>query len=164
MTHGMSQRGRTHGDTLLTPPRIHYDSDDETHFPQGGQIVSPRHWDRRQVAHTAGHSPLNAAALACQAYHGYQRGYYPLTAEIITSCGYRDTRGGVSLYCNDLFCSIAELWTHGKIDERSRGGLWWIGFWRRVSQYFPDWTRWKCWTRWIFMISYIKHRRCFFCL
>ena len=66
---------------------VDYDSDDETHLPQGGQIVSPRHWDRRQVAHTAGHSPLDAVALACQAYHGYKRGYYPLTVEIIVSCG-----------------------------------------------------------------------------
>ena len=46
---------------------VAYESDEEAHLPQGGQIVSPRHWDRRQVAHTAGHSPLDDAALACQA-------------------------------------------------------------------------------------------------
>ena len=71
---------------------VGYGSDDEAHLPQGGQIVFPRHWDRRQLAHTAGHSPLDAAALACREYHGYHRGYYPLTAAIISSCGYKDTR------------------------------------------------------------------------
>ena len=62
---------------------VEYDLDEEARLPQGGQIVSPRHWDWRQLAHTAGHSPLDAAALVCREYHGYQRGYYPLTAEIM---------------------------------------------------------------------------------
>ena len=68
---------------------VGYGSDDEAHLPQGGQIVSPRHWDCRQLAHSTGHSPLDAAALACREYHGYQRGYYPLTTTINKSCGYR---------------------------------------------------------------------------
>ncbi len=37
-----------------------------------------------------GHSPLDAAALGCREYHSYQRGYYPLTAEIVSRCGYKD--------------------------------------------------------------------------
>lgn len=100
---------------------VDYESDDEAHLPQGGQIVSPRHWDRRQVAHTAGHSPLDAAALACQAYHGYQRGYYPLTAEIIASCGYRDARGGVSRYCNDIILlhrRVMDAWENRRTQQR----------------------------------------------
>ena len=71
---------------------VDYGSDDEARLPQGGQIVSPRHWDRRQLAHTAGNSSLDAAALACWEYHGYQKRYYPFTAEIIKSCGYKDAR------------------------------------------------------------------------
>ena len=69
---------------------------------QGGQIISPRHWDRRQQAQLAGHSPLDAAALACKEYHGYDDRYYPLTADIIRRCGYRDAHGGVSPSCNDI--------------------------------------------------------------
>jgi len=98
---------------------VDYDSDEEAHLPQGGQIVSPRHWDRRQLAHTAGHSPLDAAALTCREYHGYQRGYYPLTAEIIFSCGYRDARGGVSLYCNDIILlhrRVLDAWENRSIE------------------------------------------------
>ena len=100
---------------------VAYESDDEAHLPKGGQIMSPRHWDRRQVAHTAGHSPLDAAALACREYHGYQRGYYPLTAEIITSCGYRDTRGGVSPYCNDIILlhrRVMDAWENRRTQQR----------------------------------------------
>jgi hypothetical protein len=81
---------------------IDYGSDDGDHLPQGGQIISPRHWDRRQQAQLAGHSPLDAAALGCKEYHGYQHGYYPLTADIILCCGYRDSRGGVTTTCNDI--------------------------------------------------------------
>jgi hypothetical protein len=54
---------------------------------------------------TDGHSPsntLDAAALACQEYPGYHRGYYPLTAVIISKFGYRDARGEVSIYCKDI--------------------------------------------------------------
>ncbi len=69
-------------------------SDDKDHLPQGGHIISPCHWDRCQQAQLAGHSPLDAAALGCKEYHGYQRGYYPLTVDIILRCGYRDLRGG----------------------------------------------------------------------
>ncbi len=73
---------------------IDYGLDDKDHFQQGGQIISFRHWDHLQQAQLAGHSPLDAAALGCKEYHGYQRGYYPLTADIILCCGYRDSRGG----------------------------------------------------------------------
>ena len=104
---------------------VEYDSDEEAHLPQGRQIVSPRHWDRRQLAHTAGHSPLDAAALACREYHGYQRGYYPLMAKIIFSCGYRDTHGEVSLYCNDIILlhqRVLDAWenaAHNNVVGRS---------------------------------------------
>jgi hypothetical protein len=54
------------------------------------------------VAQLAGHSPLDAAALACKEYHGYENGYYPLTADIIRRCGYRDALGGVTPSCNDI--------------------------------------------------------------
>ena len=57
--------------------------EDEAYLPQGGEIISPRHWARHQEAQSAGHSPLDTAALGCQEYHGYQRGYFPLTADII---------------------------------------------------------------------------------
>ena len=99
---------------------VKYDSDEEAHLPQGGQIVTPRHWDQCQLAHTAGHSPLDAAALACREYHGYQRGYYPLTAEIIFSCGYRDAHGGVSLYCNDIILlhrRVLDAWENRRTQQ-----------------------------------------------
>jgi hypothetical protein len=79
-----------------------YGSDDEDHLPQGGQIISPRHWDCRQQVQLAGHSPLDVAALGCKEYHGNQHGYYPLTADIILCCGYQDSRGGVTTACNDI--------------------------------------------------------------
>jgi hypothetical protein len=81
---------------------IDYGSDNKDHLPQGGQIICPRYWDRRQQAQSAGHSPLDAAALGCKEYHEYQRGYYPLTADIILRCGYRDSRRGVTTPCNDI--------------------------------------------------------------
>ncbi len=81
---------------------IDYGSDDKDHLPQGGQIISPHHWDHHQQAQLAVHSPLDAAALGCKEYHGYQRGYYPLTADIILRCGYRDLRTGVTTACNDI--------------------------------------------------------------
>ncbi len=111
---------------------VAYELDDEAHLPQGGQIVSPCHWDWRQVAHTAGHSPLDAAALACQAYHGYQRGYYPLVINGGTIRSRRRLLPVVAIgihvevslsTATILFCYIEGLWTHGKIDARSRGGL-----------------------------------------
>ena len=94
---------------------VGYGSDDEAHLPQGGQIVSPRHWDCRQLAHSTGHSPLDAAALACREYHGYQRGYYPLTTTIIKSCGYRDARGDVSPYCNDI--RVVDTWENRRTQQ-----------------------------------------------
>jgi hypothetical protein len=90
-----------------------YGLDDKAHYQQGGQIISPRHWGHHQLAQSAGHSPLDAAALGCWEYHGYQRGYYLLTAEIILCCGYRDTRGGVTTYCNDIIFlhhRVMDLW------------------------------------------------------
>ncbi len=42
---------------------IDYGLDDEDHLQQGSQIISPRHWDCRQQAQLAGHSPLDVAAL-----------------------------------------------------------------------------------------------------
>jgi hypothetical protein len=81
---------------------INYGSDDKDHLQKGGQIISSRHWDCRQQAQLAGHSPLDAAALGYKEYHGYQRGYYPLIADIILCCGYRDSCGGVTTSCNDI--------------------------------------------------------------
>ena len=99
---------------------VGYGSDDEAHLPQGGQIVSPRHWDWRQLAHTAGHSPLDATALACQEYHGYHQGYYPLTAAIISKCGYRDARREVPLYCNDIILlhrRVMDAWENRRTQQ-----------------------------------------------
>ena len=45
---------------------------DEAYLLQGGEIISPCHWDCRQEAQSAGRSPLDAAALGCQEDHGYQ--------------------------------------------------------------------------------------------
>ena len=106
VTPGMIQRRYTaHVTPNTSRPQevdVDYGSDDEAHLPRGGQNISPRHWDWHQLAHTAGHSPLDATALACQEYHGYHQGYYPLTAAIISKCGYRDARREVPLYCNDI--------------------------------------------------------------
>lgn len=53
----------------MSPPQYHlhpshmvadYGSDDEDNYPQGGQIISPRHWDRCQLAQSAGLSHLDA--------------------------------------------------------------------------------------------------------
>ncbi len=99
---------------------VDYGSDDEAHLPRGGQIVSPRQWDRRQLAHTAGHSPLDAAALACQEYDRYHRGYYPLTAAIISKCGYRDARGEVLIYCNDIILlhrRVMDAWENRRTQQ-----------------------------------------------
>ena len=96
--HNADDRVRSTHQTQPAP----LDLKEETTLQQGGQIISPRHWDRRQMAYSAGHSPLDVAALGCREYHGYQRGYYPLTPAIISRCGYRDAQGGPSPYCNDI--------------------------------------------------------------
>ncbi len=77
------------------------DFNDDKDIPLGGQIVSTPHWDCRQLAHKAGHSPLDAAALGCQEYHGYERGYPCLTTEIIYHCGYRNPTGAGVIPCFD---------------------------------------------------------------
>jgi hypothetical protein len=64
--------------------------DDEDDMPLGGPIISPHHWDRMRLAQKSGISPLDAAALGCREYHGYQRGYYQLMMDIIFKCGYKD--------------------------------------------------------------------------
>jgi hypothetical protein len=82
---------------------VEYDTDGDNQRQLGGQIISLRHWDCCQHAQLAGHSALDAAALGCKEYHGYDDGYYPpLTADIIHRCGYRDSRGGVTPSCNDI--------------------------------------------------------------
>jgi hypothetical protein len=43
-----------------------------------------------RLAQKSGMSPLDATALGCREYHGYQGGYYPLMADIIFKCGYKD--------------------------------------------------------------------------
>jgi hypothetical protein len=46
--------------------------------------------------------------------------YYPLTAEIIVSCGYRDARGGVSLYCNDIILlhrRVMDAWDNRRTQQ-----------------------------------------------
>jgi len=50
----------------------------------------------------AGLSPLDAAALGCHKYHGYDEGYYPLNVDIIRQCWYRDALGGDTPSCNDI--------------------------------------------------------------
>jgi hypothetical protein len=65
-TRNDSAHSDPRGYTAHVPPNtsrpqevvVDYGLDDEAHLPRGGQIVSPCHWDRRQLAHTAGHSPL----------------------------------------------------------------------------------------------------------
>jgi hypothetical protein len=99
---------------------VEYGSDDEDHLPQGGQIISPRHWDCRQLAQLTGHSPLDAAALGCREYHGYQRGYYPLTAAIIRRCGYKDAHGEVSPYCNEIILlhrKVLDAWDNRRTQQ-----------------------------------------------
>ncbi len=99
---------------------VDYGSNNEAHLPQGGQIVTPQHWDRRQIAHSTGHSPLDAAALACREYHGYRRGYYPLTAVIVRSCGYRDAHSGVTPYCNDIILlhrRVMDAWENRRTQQ-----------------------------------------------
>ncbi len=82
---------------------IHDDLDDDKYWPLGGQIVSPCHWDCRHLAQKAGHSPLDAAALGCQDYYGYERGYLRLTTDIIFRCGYQNPKGAGVITCfNDI--------------------------------------------------------------
>jgi hypothetical protein len=48
-------------------------------------------------------SLLDAAALGCQEYHGYERGYPRLTTEIVFCCGYHDPMGAGVITCfNDI--------------------------------------------------------------
>jgi hypothetical protein len=86
-----TQGPRIHG----SPPAVDVDDDfdEDEDRPLGSQIISPHHWDCRQLAHKAGHSPLDAATLGCQEYHGYERGYPCLTTEIIYRCGYHNLTG-----------------------------------------------------------------------
>jgi hypothetical protein len=73
-------------------------SEDEDAMPLGGPIISPCHWDHMRLAQKSGISPLNAAALGCREYHGYQRGYYLLTADIIFKCGYKDQNPSILIW------------------------------------------------------------------
>ena len=59
-------------------------------------------------------------ALGCQEYHGYQRGYFPLTTEIIRQCGYWTSRGGVINNCNDiilLHCRVWDTWENRRTQQ-----------------------------------------------
>jgi hypothetical protein len=89
---------------------------DDKGRPLGGQIVSPCHWDCHQLAQKAGHSPLDTAALGCQEYHGYERGYPHLTTEIIFCCGYHDPTGaGVIMCFNDIILmhrQVLDMWVN----------------------------------------------------
>ena len=113
-----TNRPRSRLDPLDVDYRL--DAENEDNLPQGGQIISPRHWDRRQLAQSAGHSPLDAAALGCREYHGYQRGYYPLTAAIVHRCGFRDASGNVSPFCNDIILlhrRVLEAWENRRTQQ-----------------------------------------------
>ncbi len=94
-----TQGPRFHG----SPPAVDVDDDFDNAIgrPLGSQIVSPRHWDCRQLTQKAGHSPLDTAALGCQEYHGYGRGYLLLTTGIIFRCGYCNPMGAGVITCFD---------------------------------------------------------------
>jgi hypothetical protein len=100
------------------PPMVDVNDNfnDDKDRPFGSQIVSPRHWDCRQLAQKAGHSPLDAAALGCQEYHGYECGYPCLTIEIIYHCGYCNLMGAGVITCfNDIVLMhrrVLDMWVN----------------------------------------------------
>jgi hypothetical protein len=109
-----TQGPRIHGNPLVVDVDEDFNNDKDR--PLGSQIVSPRHWDCRQLACKTGHSPLDAAALGCQEYHGYERGYMRLITEIIYHCGYRNLTGaGVILCFNGIILMhrrVMDMWVN----------------------------------------------------
>ena len=55
-----------------------------------GQIVSPRHVDRRKAATSDCISPQDIAGLATKNYHGGELGFTTLDCRIIHACGYTE--------------------------------------------------------------------------
>jgi hypothetical protein len=97
---------------------VNEDFEDNKDRPLCSQIVSPHHWNFRQLAHKAGHSPLDAVALGCQEYNGYERGYPRLTTEIIYYCGYRNPTGARVIPCfNDIILmhqKVMNMWINSR--------------------------------------------------
>ncbi len=61
------------------------------------------------------------AALGCREYHGYQRGYNPLTPNIIFCCGYRDAHGGVISLCINIILlhqHVMDAWVNHCTQQR----------------------------------------------